>query len=167
VREHRGKLQRHVGRTLRVALHQRLAHRAGLRARQHDQTGIALLQPVAVHQRLTPAFVARPGAGEQLAQVQVTLVVLHQQQHAGRGGLMAAGHGARGLFGEALQHHLGPDDGFDAHTTRGLVELDRAEQVAQVGDGQRGLVVGGRSGHDFINSVGAVDDGEFGVQAQV
>ena len=70
-------------------------------------------------------------------------------------------------FGEALQHHLGADDGLDAHAARGLVELDRAEQVAQVGDGQGGLAVGGRGGHDFVDAVGAVDDGKFGVQAQV
>jgi hypothetical protein len=72
-----------------------------------------------------------------------------------------------GVFAQAFHHDLGADQRLDPLATRFLVELDRAEQIAQVGDGQRGLAVGRRGADDVIDAVGAVDDGEFGVQAQV
>ena len=56
---------------------------------------------------------------------------------------------------------------LDALAARLLVELDRAEQVVEVGDRQRGLPVGGGGLDDFVDAVGAVDDGKLGVQAQV
>src|SRR5690606_36184474 len=48
-----------------------------------------------------------------------------------------------------------------------LVELDRAKQVAYVSNGQRRLAVGCRAGHDLVDAVGSIDDGKFGVQAQM
>ncbi|MCY1543406.1 hypothetical protein D9M68_792230 [compost metagenome] len=165
--EQAAKLQRDVGRAVRITLDQRLPHRPGLRAREHQQTAVEFFQPFALDQRPAPAVAARPGARQQLAQVQIALFVLHQQDHARRGRLVAAGHGARGFVGEALQHHLGAQQGLDARAARGLVELDRTKQVAQVGDGQGGLAVGRRRGHHVVDAVGAVNDGKFGVQAQM
>ena len=51
--------------------------------------------------------------------------------------------------------------------TAGLVELHRAEQVVQVGDGQRRLAVGARRSGGLVDAQHAIDDGEFGVGAQV
>ena len=74
---------------------------------------------------------------------------------------------ARGVRAQAFQQHLGAEQRLDARAARFLVELDGAEQVVQVGDGQRRLAVGRGGLDDFVDAVGAVDDGEFGVQAQV
>jgi hypothetical protein len=64
-------------------------------------------------------------------------------------------------------HTSTPISGLMPLAAAGLVELDRAEQVVQVGDGQRHLAVGlGRRG-GIVDAQGAVDDGVFGVQAQV
>lgn len=41
------------------------------------------------------------------------------------------------------------------------------EQVVEDPDGQRGLAIGRGTGHRFIDPVGSVHDGEFGVQAQM
>jgi hypothetical protein len=158
VREHRRQLQRHLGRAGIVALHQRLAHRPGLRTRQHDQALAQLLQPGGLAHGLGLDHVLRPGARQQLAQVQVALAALHQQHHARQ---------LRGVLGQALHHDLGTDQRLDAGAARFLVELDRAKQVVEVGDGQRGLAIGGGGLHDVVNAVGAVNDGKFGVQAQM
>jgi hypothetical protein len=66
-----------------------------------------------------------------------------------------------------LQQELGPDQRLDARAARGLVELDGPEQVVQVRDPQRRLAIVGRGLDDLVDAVGAVDDGELGVQAQV
>ena len=66
-----------------------------------------------------------------------------------------------------MQHDFGADDGLDAGAPRFLVKLDGAEQIVQVGDGERGLVIAGRRLDGFVDAVGAVDDGKLGVQAQV
>jgi hypothetical protein len=92
---------------------------------------------------------------------------LHQQHNAWRKRLVAAGHGTRRVCGKALQRHLGPQQRLDASAARGLVKLDRTKQVVQVGDGQRGLGIGSGSGHHFVDTVGAVNNGKLGVQAQV
>jgi hypothetical protein len=142
-----------------VALQQRLAHGAALRARQRDQAFIEFLEPFELDHRLVAHHVFGPGAREDFGEVEVTLAVLHQQQQpgGGRAGVLA-GH---------LHPDVGAYQGFDARAAGFLVELDGAEEVAQVGDGQRRLPVRGRGGHDFIDAVGAVDDGKFGVEAQM
>src|SRR6185312_16313739 len=68
---------------------------------------------------------------------------------------------------QPFEKYLRADQRLDAGAARGLVELDGAEQVAQVGDGQRGLAIVGGGLDNFIDAVGAVDDGEFGMQAKV
>ena len=77
----------------------------------------------------------RPGARQQFAQVEVTVCVLHQQQQPA--GLLVAAP-------SRLHPDVDADDRLDARAAARLVELDRAEQVVQVGDGQRHLAVGAR-----------------------
>ena len=160
MREQRRQLQRDLGRALGLALQQRRAQRTGLRAGEQDQSALQLLQPgqLAGRLRLAAADVLGPGPGQKLRQVQVAFLVLHQQQHAGQRARLAA---------EAFEEDLRAEQRLDALGARFLVELDAAEQVVQVGDRQRRLAVGGRSLDDFVDAIGAVDDGKLGVQAQV
>ena len=101
--------------------------------------------------------VDEPAARDQLAQVQVTPVVLHQHDEAAGGLFTALG----------FEPEVGPDEGFDACTARPAVELDGTEQVAQVGDRECALRVGRRSGHHVVDPQDAIDDGKLGVGAQV
>ncbi|MCY1523188.1 hypothetical protein D9M68_580760 [compost metagenome] len=160
VREHARQLQRQFGGALFLALQQRLAQRPGLRARQRDQPALQLLQPfeLAGRLRLAAAHVLRPGPGQQLRQVEVALHVLHQQNEAGQ---------RAGLLAQPVDEDFSTDDGLDALAPALLVELDRPEQVVQVGDGQRGLLVGSGGLDDFVDSIRAIDDGKLGVQTQV
>jgi hypothetical protein len=54
VRKDRGQLQRQVRGPHRIALHERLAHRAALRTRQQDQPFGQLLQPLQLGPRPVP-----------------------------------------------------------------------------------------------------------------
>ena len=127
------------------------------RTRERDQPARQLVEPGPLQPRLRALRIARPGARQQLAQVQVAGLVLDQQQQPARV-LVAV---------ERLHPDVGADDRLDALGARGLVELDRAEQVVQVGDRARRLRVVARRGHRIVDAQGAVDDGEFAVGAQV
>ena len=72
------------GRVCVIALHQRLPHGPGLGARERDQPVIELPQPCQGAHWHVLDDVPRPGARQQLAQIQVALPVLHQQHDAGR-----------------------------------------------------------------------------------
>jgi len=143
----------------RVARQQGLAHRAELGAREHDQALTQLLQPIPTQQGLVALYVAGPGAGQQFREVVVAGDVLHQQQQAPRRRVRRAVH--RFDPGVAAHHRL------EALAAAGLVVLDRAEQVAQVGNAQGQLPVVLGCGHRIVDPQGAIDDGVFGVQAQV
>ena len=149
VRKQLGQLERRIARLLRLPLQQRLPDRPRLRTRQQDQPVGQLGQPGPAHHRLRLDHALRPRAGQQLGQVQVALVVDHQQQHAaGRVLLRVA----------PLQQHLGTDQRLDAGAARGLVELDGAKQVAEIGDGQCRLPVARCCRHHVVHARGAVDD---------
>ena len=147
VRKQLGQLERHIARLLRLPLQQRLPDRPRLRTRQQDQPVGQLGQPGPAHHRLRLDHALRPRAGQQLGQVQVALVVDHQQQHAaGRVLLRLA----------PLQEHLGTDQRLDAGAARGLVELDGAKQVADVAEGEgrehrRGTRGDGRTQEDAVH----------------
>ena len=132
-REQPRELLRRLPRAHRVAGEQRLADRAQVGARQRDQAAAELLQPVPAYPGLGALHVLGPAAAQELAQVQVALLVLHQQRQA-------RGH-AVGRVGQRVHPHVYADDGLDALAAAGLVELDGPEQVGQVGDGQRHLPV--------------------------
>ena len=87
-------------------------------------------------------------------------------------GLIALSGAEYGPIGHALaalglEADLDADDRLHAGGAGSAVELDRAEQVAEVGDRQRPLAVGGRGGHGLVDAQGSVDDRELGVDAQV
>ena len=157
LREERGQALRGLARAPRVLREQRLPHRPVLGARQRDQAAAELREPVPLQPGLVALHVGKPRARQQLAQVQVPGAVLHQQQQAA-GRLLARGR---------LEPHVGTDHRLHACLARGRIELDRAEEIAQVGDGERTLPVGSGGFHRFVDPQGAVDDGEFGVGAQV
>ena len=81
---------------------------------------------------------------------------LDQQRHARRRGAV-----------QTFKLQFGAQQRLDPPGARRLVELDGAEQVAEVGDGERGLLVGCGAGHDLVDAVGSIDDGKLGVQAQM
>ena len=59
------------------------------------------------------------------------------------------------------------DDGLDALRARGLVELDHAEHVGEIGQGQRGHAIGCCGGDRFVEAHHSVDDRILTVQAQM
>ncbi len=140
-----------------VAGRERLADRSALGAREHDQAGIALGEPLPLDERMAALGVVEPAARQQLAAVEVALAVLHQQHQPARLPFAALG----------LEADLDADDRLHARGTGRAVELDRAEQVAQVGDRQGALAVGRRSRHRLVDPQGSVDDRELGVHAQM
>ena len=158
VRENSRPLQGHVTGALAVSLHQGLAHVAHLRARQGQQTLRALFQPSQAHHRLAFDRLMGPGPGEQFTQVQIALLVLHQQQQSGQGRVFAP---------RGLHPHISANQGLDAFGLGRLVKLDGTKQIVQIGDGQRGLAIIGCGLDHIVNAVGPVDDGKLGVQAQM
>ena len=158
VRKHRRPLQGHVTGALAVALHQGLAHVAHLRARQGQQTCRQLLQPSQAHHRLPLDGLVGPSPGEQFTQIQIALLVLHQQQQPGQGRVFAP---------RGLHPHIRANQGLDAFGLGRLVKLDGTKQIVQIGDGQGGLAIVGSGLDHIIDAVGPVDDGKLGVQAQV
>ena len=153
-----GQLPRQLVRLRRAALQQRHTDRAGLRARQQDQAVGQFAQPVPLHHSLRLHQPARPGPRQQLRQVEVALPALHQQQHARQRFRVAA---------QPLQQDLGAQDRLDALLARRAVKLDGAEQIAQISDRQRRLLVQARGLDQFIDAHGAVNDRELAVDTQV
>ena len=82
VREDASQLQSHFTSTRGVALHQGLPHRAGLCTRQSNEALRQLLQPFEFDDGHGLVHVLRPATADELTQVQVALMVLHQQHHA-------------------------------------------------------------------------------------
>ena len=77
-------------------------------------------------------------------------MALHQQQQAHRR--------RAGLLARHRHPDIGADQRLDTRAARFLVKLDRAKQVAQVGDGQCGLAVFGGGFNNFVDAAGAVND---------
>ena len=155
----RCKPLRQRDRALAVAGQQRRTHRAAVSARQRDQPFGALGQPLPLDPRLCALHVAGPGARQQVAQVVIARRVAHQQQQPRC--LLVAAAGGR------LDPQIDADDRLDALGAAGLVELDGAEQVAKVGDGQRHLRIVARGTHGIGHPQRAVDNRVLGVCAQV
>ena len=101
------------------------------------------------------------GGGKQLAQAQVAVLVFDLQQYAGKA------VPARVPYVLVANPHVAADDGLDALAPGAGVELDHAEQVGQVGEGQGRHIVLGRPLQGIIDTDDAVGDGVFGVEAKV
>src|SRR5882757_7317910 len=131
-------------------------------ARQRDQPGRKrgrgrLAQPVDPYLTTVPMPVLEPGARQQLAQVQVPAAILDQQQQA-----------KRAVAVDLVTHpHIAAEDRLDPTPASGRVKANRAEQVAQIGQGQRALLVGGRRVHGLVDAHQAIDHRELRVQAQM
>ena len=135
---------------------QRLAHVAAAPARQGDQPLLSL-QPFAADLRAALALVCQEGLGQQFAEIEIALMVAHQQQQAKRLGRVV-------IVG---QPDIAAGDRLDAGTARALVELDQAEQVRQIRQGDCGLAQLGHALDEVGDAHEAVHDREFGVYAQV
>ena len=158
VRINTSQQQGRVMRACFVALHQRLPHRPGLRARECDQPFIAFAQPVPFQHCLTLDNIARVGARDQLGNIEIALLVLHQQHQAG---------GCGGVRTQAFDQHLCANQRLDTLSPAFLVELDRTKQVIEIGNRQGALAVFGRHLDGVVDTVGTVNDGKFCVQAEV
>jgi hypothetical protein len=106
---------------------------------------------------VTARGVAEPAARQQRRKVEIADPILHEQDEPR----------ARLLAGIRRHADLGAEDRLDSSGARRAVELDRAEQVAEVGDRERALAVGGGGGDGVVDPERAVDDRILGVRAQV
>ena len=62
------------------------------------------------------------------------------------------------IFSRHLNPDIGSNQRLDASSPGSFIKLDGAKQVAKITDGQRRLLVGRRGSHNFIDTVGAIDD---------
>ena len=128
-----------LARFVHLARAQRSRNFARQASRKHDQSGVVLFENFLVDARLVvePFLVGRR---EQLAQVAIALAVLDQQDQVEVATTVevvaARGLGAIGALA-AGEIRLASDDRLDPGGDGLLVELDRAEHVAMVGDRQR------------------------------
>ncbi len=160
MRKNRCQAQRQICRPRAITLQQGCTQRPSLRARQGNQALAQLLQPSQAAHRLRLHHVLGPGTAQYLAQVQIALVALHQQQYPGANPLFGSGI-------QRLQHQLGANQWLYPLAAGGFVKLDSAKQVVQVCDRQRRLLEFGCQGHRIINAVGAINHRKLGVKAQV
>ena len=98
--------------------------------------------------------VLRIGTRQQFGKVQIALLILHQQHHAGS-------RSPRSTF----QHNFSAQQGFDALFTRPFVKLDASKEVVEVGNGERTLPIACRCCNGIVNAGGSIDHGKFGMQA--
>ena len=62
---------------------------------------------------------------------------------------------------------LGTDDGFNSLLLTLTVEVEDPVHVAVIGNAKRGLTIGHRCRNKFIETRGAVEHGELGVNMEV
>jgi hypothetical protein len=74
---------------------------------------------------------------------------------------------SQGIRAQTFQEDFSAQNRLNAFAASGLVKLDGTKQIAQVGDGQSGLMVVCRSLHHLVNAAGGIDNGKLGMEAQV
>ena len=149
MRENGTQLQRHIGGLVVIALHDGLSHRPGLCTGQQDQAFGQLLEPIDFDDGNALEDVLRPGAGQQLANIEVALVALHQQNHAGQ---------CTRITAQTFKVDFSAQDGLDALASTFLVKLDATEQVVQIGDGQGRLPVFGGHFDHIVDAASGVNN---------
>ena len=120
VREHAGQLHGSLVGACGVALHQRLAHRTSLCTGQANESFVQFLEPGHLDHGLVLHHVLGKGAGNQLRDVQIPLLVLHQHDDTRH---------SRRVGPQAFNDEFRPDQGFDAFAATLFVELDGTKQV--------------------------------------
>ena len=146
-----------------LPLGQQPGDRAVGAAGQQDQPGRVRGEHIERKLRLQPGFGFQEAARGQALEVgQPGRVLRQQHQRIGR----QAGRVRAGRVG-AGQGDLAADDRLDALGRAGLAELQGAEQVAGVGDGDRGHRRLARQGGDLVGLDGALAERIGGVDAKV
>ena len=155
--------QRQLGSLGLVTAQQRLPHQACAGTREHNQPRAQLGQAVPSQSRALRVRALRPGTRQQFAQIQIALLVLHQQQQTA----LLPCPLPRRLAWAAIDHDIGPQQGFDALATGCLVKLDGRKQIVQIRDGQCALPVLRSRSHRIAHAQGAVNNRILRVQTQV
>ncbi len=153
----RPRLRPCFGLTL-VAGEQRMADVAMVRAGKRDQIGGAAVgKPRPLDFRAAAPHVFAIRARQQLAQPQVAVARLRQQQQSVR--LVAVG--------VVFDPGVAADDRLDAGTACLAVEFDQAEQIGQIGQRQRRHAVGRRAAHRLVDAYDTIRNRVLAVQPQV
>jgi hypothetical protein len=155
--------RRRGARLLQAILVDALGDLAFETARQADQALAVLREQVLVDARLVvEAF--RVAGRDQLDQVVEALVGLRQQhQMVGR----LAGRAALGAAIAGRDVDLAAEDRLDALLPRVVVEGDRREHVAVLGDGERRHAQLLRLIEQLLDTAGAVEQGELRVEVEM
>ncbi len=158
-------LERQPRRRRQVAPRDRLADLAVEAARQHDQPLVVLPEELPVDPRLVVETV-EVGLGDEPAEVPVAGLV-HRQHREVEGPLV--GPPGRCLVEAAAgrEVELAADDRLDAGRLPPGVELDRAEEVAVVGHGDRRHLQLDRPLEEGVELVRPVEEAVLGVEVEV
>ena len=132
-------------------------------AAEADQAGAVRLQQFLVDAGLVVEAL-RVAGGHQLDQVVVALVGLGEQHQVV---LRLAGHTAAVAAVTGRDVHLAAEDRPHAVLLRRVVEHDRREHVAVLGDGERRHAEPRRFLHQLVDAAGAVEQRILGVQVEV
>ena len=141
----------------RIALRERMAHVAAGEPGQRDQAVGPLGEPGALHFRASAMLVGAIGAGQPIGKPEIARARLAKQEQSMR----------RVALAIVSHPNVAADDRLDALGARGLVELDHAEHVAEIGECQRGHAIGGRGGNRLVEAHHPVDDRILAVEAQM
>ena len=124
---------------------------------ERDEALGAFAEPCLAQLGAAPVLVLEPGAREELGQPEIARARLREQQQPVR--LVA--------LGLVRDPDIAADDGLHARRARGLVELDHAEDVGEVGDRQGRHAVRGGPRDGFVDAHDPVGDGELAVEPKV
>jgi len=135
---------------------QGLTHWSSLRPREQDESFIELIEPTPFDQGVLALHILRPSTRDELTKVQVTLKILHEQNHSTDTALLCSW---------GLEHHFCTQNWFQTISARFLVKFDRPKQVVQICDGQSRLTILFRNFDQLLNAIGAIDHRKFGVKS--
>ena len=156
-----------VARLLELALGDQRRHLAGETTGERDEAVLVRGKEFLVDARLV-VHALEMGGGDQLDEILVADLILREQDEVMI--LVAAAGVFLGLLFEARTGghvNFAADDGLDACIHRGLVELDRAEEHAVIGDGQGGEAQFAGALHEPVEAAGTVEQRELRVEMEM